>query len=154
MADDDSVEEGEVDPDFVPEANRTTDEDHVGVQRLAQEAQMAPKQRRAPTKRRQTTKVTKTTSRPANSLPTAPLPAPLAVGMTDDMTDLVQHESILDFVVDPLPEGSSAVNLAEKPLKHAQKLPGRRPVRSQWSRGSRNREGDLRFCSPKQGHQR
>ena len=104
MADDDSVEEGEVDPDFVPEANCTTDEDHVGVQRLAQEAQMAPKQRRAPTKRRQTTKVNKTTSLAANPLPTAPLPAPLAVGMIDHMTDLVQHESILDFVVDPLPE--------------------------------------------------
>lgn len=104
MIDDDSVEEGEVDPDFVPEANCTADEDHVAVQRLAQEAQMAPKPRRAPTKRRQTTKVDKNTPLPANSLPGAPLPAPLAVGIVDDMTDLVQHESNLDFVVGPLSE--------------------------------------------------
>ncbi|KAK6000508.1 hypothetical protein QM012_003754 [Aureobasidium pullulans] len=102
MADDDSVEEGEVDPDFVPEAYRTADEDHVDVQRLAQEAQMTPKQRRAPIKRHRTTKVDNTTPFPGNSLPVATLSALLAVGMIDDMTDLVQHESILDFVVGPL----------------------------------------------------
>ncbi|KAH0360227.1 hypothetical protein KCU65_g9539, partial [Aureobasidium melanogenum] len=105
MADEDSAEEGEVDPDFVPEATRTADEDHVGVQKLAQEAQMALKQqRRAPARRRQTSKVNRTTPLPANALPGVLLPADLVVGMIDDMTDLVQHESILDFVVEPLSE--------------------------------------------------
>ncbi|KAG9856050.1 hypothetical protein KCU98_g1232, partial [Aureobasidium melanogenum] len=104
MAADDSVEEGEVDPDFTPEANRTADEDHVGVQRLAQEAQMAPKQRCAPARRRQTSKVNKTTPIPANPLHGVPFPSALVVGMVDYMSDLVQHESILDFVVSPLSE--------------------------------------------------
>lgn len=104
MVDDDSAEEGEADPDFVPGADCIADEDHVVAQRVAQETQMAPKQRRAPKKRRQTTNVDINIPHLANSLPRTPLPIPLAVGMIDDMTDLVQHESVLDFVVSPLYE--------------------------------------------------
>ncbi|KAH0394384.1 hypothetical protein KCU89_g11421, partial [Aureobasidium melanogenum] len=92
------------DPDFTPEANRTADEDHVGVQRLAQEALMAPKQRCAPARRRQTSKINKDTPLPANYLSGVPLSAALVAGIADYMTDLVQHESLLDFVVSPLSE--------------------------------------------------
>ncbi|KAG9529453.1 hypothetical protein KCU93_g3478, partial [Aureobasidium melanogenum] len=104
MAEDDSVEEGEIDPDFTPEANRTADEDHVGVQRLAPEALMAPKQRCAPARRRQTPKIDKNTPLPAHYLPGVPLSAALVAGMADYMTDLVQHEYLLDFFVSPLSE--------------------------------------------------
>lgn len=104
MAEDDSVEEGEVDPDFTPEANPTADEDHVGVQRLAQEVLMAPKQRYAPARCGQTSKVNKNTPLPANFVSGVPLPAALVAGMADYMTDLVQHESLLDLVVSPLLE--------------------------------------------------
>ncbi|KAG9695528.1 hypothetical protein KCU95_g8475, partial [Aureobasidium melanogenum] len=104
MAENDSVNEEEVDPDFIPEADRAADEDHVGAQRLAQKVQMAPKQRRLPTKRRQTPKVNKITTIFANPLSHDSLPAALVIGMIDDMTDLVQHESILDFSVGPLSE--------------------------------------------------
>ncbi|KAH0270505.1 hypothetical protein KCU91_g8010, partial [Aureobasidium melanogenum] len=104
MAEEDSVNEEEVDPDFIPEADRAADEDHVGVQRLAQKVQMAPTQRRLPTKRRQTSKVNKITTILANPLSHDSLPAALVIGMIDDMTDLFQHESILDFSVGPLSE--------------------------------------------------
>ncbi|KAG9732499.1 hypothetical protein KCU73_g11306, partial [Aureobasidium melanogenum] len=75
------------DPDFTPEANRTADEDHVGVQRLAQEALMAPKQRCAPARRRQTSKINKNTPLPANYLSGVPLSAAQVAGMADYMTD-------------------------------------------------------------------
>lgn len=65
---------------------------------------MAPKQRLARRKRRQTIKIDRNTPVPSKPLPRAPLPAPLVVSMIDGMADLVQHESILDFVVSLLPE--------------------------------------------------
>ncbi|CAD0108588.1 unnamed protein product [Aureobasidium uvarum] len=58
----DNIEEGEVDPEFVPEVTRAADEDHVAAQSNSQEA---PNKKRAPTKRRQTTNVNKTTPHPA-----------------------------------------------------------------------------------------
>ncbi|CAD0095081.1 unnamed protein product [Aureobasidium vineae] len=118
MSDNNSVEEGEVDPDFVSEVTRAADEDHVAAQSNAQEA---PKKKRAPTKRRQTTKVNKTTPHPTASLSAALLAVASVVDLVSDMTDLVQHEFILDFVAGPASEAvlqSTSQNSLSSMLKN------------------------------------